>query len=103
MTTIHNIEDLALEVCGDKNASFSSIEKAVYDGTSCGAWISIVSGVERDGIHVGSMVEGSDAEFSADPIWFPFDSKELWEATEYVDGEASAEWEMTNNEDGEWD
>jgi hypothetical protein len=36
------------------------IEKAVYKGTDCGAWIKF----DSEGIRVGTIVEGSDAEYS---------------------------------------
>jgi hypothetical protein len=36
------------------------IDRAVYKGTSCGAWVRF----DEKGIMVGTIVEGSDAEFS---------------------------------------
>jgi len=36
------------------------INRAVYKGTSCGAWVKF----DEEGILVGTIVEGSDAEFS---------------------------------------
>jgi hypothetical protein len=36
------------------------IDRAVYKGTSCGAWVRF----DEKGIAVGTIVEGSDAEFS---------------------------------------
>lgn len=37
-----------------------AIEKAVYKGTACGAWVKF----DAQGILVGTIVEGSDAEYS---------------------------------------
>lgn len=37
-----------------------AIEKAVYKGTDCGAWVKF----DAQGILVGTIVEGSDAEYS---------------------------------------
>jgi hypothetical protein len=36
------------------------IDRAIYKGTSCGAWIRF----DAEGIKVGTIVEGSDAEYS---------------------------------------
>ena len=36
------------------------IDRAVYKGTSCGAWVQF----DEKGIMVGTIVEGSDAEYS---------------------------------------
>ena len=36
------------------------INKAIYKGTSCGAWVKF----DEEGIMVGTIVEGSDAEHS---------------------------------------
>lgn len=36
------------------------IDRAIYKGTACGAWVRF----DEKGIMVGTIVEGSDAEFS---------------------------------------
>jgi hypothetical protein len=41
-------------------ADASRIDRAVYKGTDCGAWVQF----KDDGILVGTIVEGSDAEYS---------------------------------------
>jgi len=96
---INNIQDLALELCCDANASFDRIERLIYEETDCGAWIQQVDG----GVRCGSIVEGSDAEISTDPLLFPFDSTELYDTLDYIEGEAKVEWDLANNANGEWD
>ena len=53
-------EVIAAHVCGDSAAPESEIARCVYRDTDCGAWVRF----DEDGILVGSIVEGSDAEFS---------------------------------------
>lgn len=45
---------------GDEENLVSRIEKAIYKGTDCGAWVRF----DELGIMVGTIVEGSDAEYS---------------------------------------
>ena len=68
---IRNIEDLA-SYLGTK---VDSLEHDVYKYTACGAWIRW----DSETVTVGSIVEGSDAEFSK-TLAFPFESEayEAW-------------------------
>lgn len=63
-----NIEDYAkaLETTVDR------LEKDMYNYTDCGAWITW----DEDGITIGSIVEGSDAEFEQS-FAFPFEKEEV--------------------------
>jgi len=62
---IHNIK----EFCDYWGVDEEHLERSVYKGTSCGAWIHW----DDKHIHIGSIVEGSDAEFDRE-FKFPFDS-----------------------------
>jgi hypothetical protein len=45
---------------GEEEHLVSRIDKAIYKGTGCGAWVRF----DELGIMVGTIVEGSDAEYS---------------------------------------
>jgi hypothetical protein len=47
----------------DKSNLLERLEKAVYKGTDCGAWVRVI---EDETVHlvVGTIVEGSDAEYT---------------------------------------
>ena len=45
---------------GDEKNLESRIDKAIFKGTNCGAWVRF----DELGIMVGTIVEGSDAEYS---------------------------------------
>jgi hypothetical protein len=53
------IETIA-KSAGIPGANPKDIDRAIYKGTACGAWVRF----DADGIKVGTIVEGSDAEFS---------------------------------------
>lgn len=78
----------------------SSVEKRVFKYTSCGAWIKIT----EEYIQVGTIVEGSDAEFTADPLYFPFTVDEFFERLQECEDFAEGVWaEMEKDDDDEWD
>jgi|TARA_Y100000310_G_C20457274_1_gene703642 hypothetical protein len=82
-----------------------------YDRTRCGVWTEFIlrgtdpSGAESVcaddmdatqntlawleprcvGVRFGTIVEGSDAEYQADPIFFPIDDREIAEAWDYLE------------------
>jgi hypothetical protein len=73
------------------------ISKWVYKGTDCGAWVKF----DEQGIIVGSIVEGSDAEFSQriDLSGIGMDdsgaeelNKRFWSALEEINQLAVDEW-----------
>lgn len=65
MIIIRNIEDLAAHY----GTTVDRLKRDVYKCTECGAWISW----DDKYVTVGSIVEGSDAEFS-NTFSFPFDT-----------------------------
>ena len=62
---INNIHDLAKHF----GTTANRLERDIYKYTDCGAWITH----STDSVTVGSIVEGSDAEF-AKAFAFPFSS-----------------------------
>ena len=91
--------------------------KEAYDRTSCGVWTSFVLSdgeaipshdldKTQDtvvwatghvvGIKHGTIVEGSDAEFQADVLYFPFSDKELAGAWEYLEAQSEVAWDFAN-------
>lgn len=76
------------------------IERSVYKGTDCGAWIKFT----ETGIAAGSIVEGSDAEVHATPlVWADQTEEEIhaWldETFEHIEAEAAALWHEANDEE----
>ena len=80
----------------------------LYDKYECGPWLTFVGGsvpfdykwasslTECDGVQVGSIVEGSDAEVTRAPLWFPF-SRQLFEAyVQDINDEACQLWDEAN-------
>lgn len=88
---IHNIEEFAAEIFG---TTPEYLERSVYKYTACGAWINW----DENEIRIGSIVEGSDKEFSCDPLVFPFDSKEYDKQMEWLEYETDREWHFANPE-----
>ena len=84
-------QELIEEIGAD---SESIAKKAIYKGTDCGAWIKF----EDDGITVGSIVEGSDAEITKPKLEFPFEARQFWDLLEEVNYEACEAWEEANYE-----
>jgi len=68
------------------------IKKAIYKNTACGAWIRF----EADGIELGSIVEGSDAETTTHKLAYPFEYNLIWEALEAIEDEAEYLWTEAN-------
>ena len=88
--TINNINDFSTYL----GIEVDDIEKAIYDGTYCGAWINW----DEKEIRIGSIVEGSDAEFECDPLVFPFDSEDFEQALIWLEAETDREWRECNEE-----
>ncbi len=65
---IKNIEDL----CSYMNTTEKSLKKDLYKNTDCGAWI---EWTEKT-VTIGSIVEGSDAEFD-ETFTFPTTSEAI--------------------------
>ena len=65
---INNID----EYCAYLGVEKSGLKRAIYKNTECGAWIEW----DKEEIRIGSIVEGSDAEFEAS-FPFPCDTEEI--------------------------
>jgi len=80
--------------------------RQAYDRTDCGVWTSFITkggtipsadlAKHQDtpewaarnivGVLHGTIVEGTDAEFEADPLLFPFGDEDLADAWQYLEG-----------------
>lgn len=85
--------------CGPE---LSRIKRSIYKHTDCGAWLEI----DDTGLHIGSIVEGSDAYVETSPLtWGEYLNMEpgalrawLNQTIAYVEGEAAALWHEANDE-----
>ena len=89
---IKNIYDLAEHVETD----VQSLKRAIYRGTECGAWIEW----NTEKVVIGSIVEGSEAEFSEE-FRFPFDSKKYDDWIEELEALCDQAWWDANGEEEE--
>ena len=99
-----------------------ALYRSIYKYTECGPWLSVqtwdgrwfhcedLDNVDKNEVRyllVGSIVEGSDAEVTADPIDLvecesPEAAVEMFNRTvEWVNDEACALWEEANSESSE--
>lgn len=90
--TINKVSDLA----GYLHVDVNYLARYIYNYTSCGAWF------EHDdaSITIGSIVEGSDAEFHK-TLWFPFTSKEYDNWIDELEMLADEAWHEANDDEGE--
>ena len=72
-------------------------ERHLYKFTDCGAWILW----HDDGIQLGSIVEGSDAEVITDSLRYPFTERQLQETIDYIEAEADMLWREANEGEDE--
>lgn len=89
--TIKNINDLA-EYLG---TSVDHLRHDVYKYTACGAWIDW----DDERVTVGSIVEGSDAEF-CETLLFPFSSDSYDSMIAYLEDMTDYAWREVNNYEG---
>jgi len=89
---ITNINDLAELLGCEPNQDHLS--HRVFKDTDCGAWIE----VKENGVQLGTIVEGSDAEIKATFLTYPFTDEAYYEAIEYLENEAEREWNLANGE-----
>lgn len=90
MSTIKNISDLAAHF----GTTPEHLEHAIYKGTDCGAWINWTCSK----VNIGSIVEGSDAEFSRS-FEFPFDSSSVSNWLEELETLTTSAWNEANADD----
>ena len=88
--TINSINDL----CAYLDTTVEDIERDVYDSTECGAWI---HWTDKE-VMVGSIVEGSNAEFS-DTLIFPFDSSMYDDLVAEIEELCDEAWHEANDEE----
>lgn len=83
------------ELCEYRGAKDSwELEHDLYKYTDCGAWITLTN----DTVSVGSIVEGSDAEFSKD-FNYPFDSDDFDNWIDELERLTDEAWREANDED----
>lgn len=87
---INSIIDLAYHF----GATVECLEHAIYKGTDCGAWINWTCSK----VTIGSIVEGSDAEFSQS-FEFPFDSSAVDNWLEELESLTTIAWNEANADD----
>ena len=88
---INNIHDLIV-ARGATNED--GLKHDLYKYTDCGAWISWTT----SGVTVGSIVEGSDAEFS-ETFCFPFSSETMDAWIEELEELVDQAWHEANDDD----
>ena len=86
---INSIEDI---VKGKGLERADQLEHYVYKYTFCGAWISW----DESSVTIGSIVEGSDAEFS-ESFSFPVDSDVLDEWVDELEHLCNKAWHEAND------
>ena len=80
----------------DAEPDFSIMSRRLYKATACGAWIA----EEEDGIAVGSIVEGSDADCETHRIkWADITAEAIQKAIDAIEAEAEELWNEANCED----
>ena len=95
---INDAGDIATHFGLDRGVGWHTVEKAVFKGTECGAWITCETGPKGYSCMVGSIVEGSDADCTPVRLYFPFQSRELEAALDQIEDEALTIWEELNSE-----
>lgn len=95
-TIINSTEDLCntvgTSIYEDPERTEGALSKAIFKGTSCGAWVH----TEAGGVTVGSIVEGADECTEAHQLYYPFNSDQFWKALEAVEREANEIWKDTH-------
>ena len=89
---INNIHDLAKHF----GSTTKSLERDIYKYTDCGAWINW----DDSSVTIGSIVEGSEAEFS-ESFLFPVESDELDAWITELEQLCDEAWREANGDD--WD
>ena len=90
---VRHMEDfLSARRCSEE--SFDQVKKNTFKFTDCGAWIE----EDKDGITIGSIVEGADYGTSTYAFIYPFEIQEFWDALDEVEMEAASIWEEVNDE-----
>lgn len=99
-TVINSSADVA-EYFGIPGAAWHQVEKAVFRGTECGAWLAFEFAAEENGgsfLLVGSIVEGSDVDCQTLRLKLPTTGAQLGEALGAVGEEAAQIWAEWNED-----
>jgi len=99
---INSAADVATYFGMEPGAAWHRVEKAVFKGTDCGAWIKFEFAAEENGgsyLLVGSIVEGSDADCDTIRLKLPTTGEALGEALDCVDTQAAEIWKEWNEEE----
>lgn len=96
----NSYETISQLLSGTCASDLRGYARDIYKYTECGAWVQFltmkgtVNGCDVTnyqntpqwwtryvvGIRLGTIVEGSNAEFTGDPLYFPFDARQLSDA-----------------------
>ena len=96
--TINSSADVATYF-GIPGAAWHQVEKAVYKGTDCGAWLEFDYASEENGgsyLFVGSIVEGAEVDCDTISLKLPTTGAALAEALDCVDTQATEIWKQHN-------
>jgi hypothetical protein len=102
---LHNIFELAAAVGVDcarpvQQRAVELIAKAVYKGTECGAWVQGVGNPYAiEGVRIGSIVEGTDAETRTHTLLWPITPEQFWATVQAVEDEAADIWADSQAQD----
>ena len=76
--------------------NFDVMSRRLYKATACGAWII----EEKEGVAIGSIVEGSDADCETHRIkWGDITADSLQKAIDAIEEEAEELWEEANGDE----
>lgn len=100
MTRDETMEE-ARKVCGQAlglgaDARWPQIERALYKGTNCGAWITHADAGQHPKITIGSIVEGVEQDAEAQLLTWPFTAADVERAIDAVEADAKRIWDETH-------
>ena len=88
---VNNLKEfLGARGCGE--VSVAQAKRSTYKYTSCGAWLE----TDKEGVSVGSIVEGSDQGTETYKLNYPFEIKDFWNSLDAVEQEAQEIWNDTH-------
>ena len=89
--SINNLKEfLKQRNFGEK--TIAHVDRNTYKYTDCGAWCAKV----KNGISVGSIVEGVDHGTDTHTVTYPFELQEFYDAIQLVEDEAKQIWNDTH-------
>ena len=91
MSKVNNLKEF-LEARGCGEVSVAQVKRSTYKYTSCGAWLE----TDKEGVSVGSIVEGVDQGTETYQLNYPFEIKDFWNSLDAVEQEAKEIWNSTH-------